>query len=57
MIVDFFSPIPNWARRKFDVLGEEVSPNRSLLSYRFDQSVFEAVRRSLQDELWLEKAP
>ena len=57
MIVDFFSPIPNWARRKFDVLGEEVSPNRSLLSYRFDQSVFEAVRRSLQDELWLERAP
>ncbi len=57
VIVDLFSPIPKWARRKFDVLGEEVSPNRSLLSYRFDQSVFQAVRRSLQDELWLEETP
>lgn len=55
VIVDLFSPIPQWARRKFDVLGEEISPSRSLLSYRFDQSVFETVRRSLQEELWLEE--
>jgi hypothetical protein len=53
IVVDFFSPLPRWARRKFDVLGEEVAPFRSLLSYRFTTTIGEAINSCLRDELWL----
>lgn len=53
VIVDFFSPIPRWALRKWDVLGEAVAPMRSLLAYRFPVPEFATVRRDLEDDLWL----
>jgi hypothetical protein len=53
VIVDFFSPVPLWAKRRWDVLGEEVPRNRSLFAYRFSEAEFEEVLRSLEGELWL----
>lgn len=53
IIVDFFSPIPRWALRKWDVLGETVAPLRSLFAYRFPVAEFVTVRRDLEDDLWL----
>jgi hypothetical protein len=53
VIVDFFSPIPLWARRRWDVLGEEVAPIKSLFAYRFSETEFVNVRQSLEAELWL----
>jgi hypothetical protein len=55
IIVDFRSPIRLWARRRWDVLGEEVSRHRSLLAYRFPEAEFADVRRTLQTELWLQE--
>lgn len=53
IVVDFFSPIPRWAQRRWDVLGEAVEPDRSLFAYRFPRAEFSAVRRDLEDDLWL----
>jgi hypothetical protein len=53
IVVDFFSPIPRWAQRRWDVLGEAVEPDRSLFAYRFPWAEFSAVRRDLEDDLWL----
>lgn len=53
ILVDFFSPVPLWARRRWDVLGEEIAPQRSLFAYRFQSNVFADVERTLQDDLWL----
>src|SRR5438445_8548354 len=53
IIVDLFSPIPRWARRRFDALGEEDAPIKSVLSYRFSQAIAEAVQRCLTEDLWL----
>jgi hypothetical protein len=53
VIVDFFSPVPLWARRRWDVLGEEVPRQRSLFAYRFPEAEFIDVQRTLSSELWL----
>ena len=55
VILDLFSPIPLWARRRWDVLGEEVARHRSLLAYRFLKAEFADVRRTLETELWLQE--
>jgi hypothetical protein len=55
VIVDFFSPVPLWARRRWDVLGEEVPRQRSLFSYRFPEAEFVDVQRTLSTELWLKE--
>jgi hypothetical protein len=53
VILDFFSPIPLWARRKWEVLGDEVPRDRSLFAFRFPAAEFAEVERSLRDELWM----
>lgn len=53
IVVDFFSPVPHWARRRWDVLGEEVPRQRSLFSYRFPEAEFVDVQRTFATELWL----
>lgn len=53
VLVDFFSPVPRWARRRWDVLGEEILRCGSLFSYRFPTEVFDDVRRTLHASLWL----
>lgn len=53
IIVDLFSPVPRWVRRKFDALGEEVAPLRSLMSYRFPDAITAAIDQCLRNELWL----
>lgn len=53
VVLDFFSPVPLWARRRWDVLGELVEPASSLFSYRFPVAEFEAERSFLKECLWL----
>jgi hypothetical protein len=53
VVVDILSPVPMWARRRWDVLGEEVLPYRSLFAYRFPEAEFVNVRQTLEGELWL----
>ena len=57
VIIDLFSPVPLWARRLWDVLGEEVPRSRSLFAYRFPAEVFADVERTLRDDLWLAERP
>ena len=56
ILVDFLSPIPLWARRRWDILGEEIAPTRSLFAYSFPTDVFADVERTLNSELWLTEA-
>lgn len=53
ILVDFFSPVPFWARRRWDVLGERIASHGSLFAYRFPANVFADVERTLQGDLWL----
>ena len=37
-ILDFYSPVPMWAQRRWDSIGRPVASSNSLFSYCFDQS-------------------
>jgi hypothetical protein len=52
-VIDFFSPIPMWARRRWDALGEPVESSRCLFSYKFGESEIEEEIRFLTEYLWL----
>jgi hypothetical protein len=53
VLVDFFSPVPLWARRRWDVLGEEIARSGSLFAYGFPIDMFADVERTLHCDLWL----
>jgi hypothetical protein len=55
--VDLFSPIPNWARRRLAVVGEELKPESSLLSYRFSPAEAATEEQFLQDFLFMQPDP
>jgi hypothetical protein len=52
-IVDFLSPVPQWARRRWDVIGELIEPQAGLFAYRFSDIDFAREQSYMEDELWL----
>lgn len=52
-ILDIFSPIPNWAQRRWDVIGERVANRGSLFSYRFSKSELAEEIAFAVNRLWL----
>lgn len=57
VILDFFSPVPMWARRRWDALGEPISEPGSLFSYCFMASEVEEEFRFAREHLWLAEMP
>lgn len=52
-VIDLFSPVPMWARRRWDAVGEPVESSGCLFSYKFGvDEVLEEVD-FLKDKLWL----
>lgn len=56
-IVEFLSPVPMWARRRWDAVGEPVTSAGSLFAYRFAESEIEEELQFLGQDLWLEALP
>lgn len=52
-IFDFFSPVPAWAQRQWDVIGEPVPNTGCLLAYQFTDKEAEEERRFARERLWL----
>jgi len=52
-VIDFFSPIPMWARRRWDALGEPVDSSGCLFSYKFGEDESEEEIGFLTQYLWL----
>jgi hypothetical protein len=51
---DFFFPLPSWARRRLGVVGEELSPEGCLMSFRVPVSEAQAEQAFLRDYLYFE---
>jgi hypothetical protein len=52
-VIDLFSPVPMWAKRRWDAVGEPVESSGCLFSYKFGvDEVLEEVD-FLKDKLWL----
>jgi len=53
VVLDLFSPVPMWARRRWDAVGEPVPSTGCLFSYRFRPTEIEEEIRFARDILWL----
>lgn len=54
-IVEFFSPVPMWARRRWDTIGEPVPCSGCLFAYRLAKTELEEELRFMHDALWLDE--
>ncbi len=55
VIFDFFSPVPRWARRRWDAVGRETPPSKCLLAYVFSDQHFESESKFAQERMWLQQ--
>jgi hypothetical protein len=53
VIIDFFSPIPAWARRRWDIVGSPSIPHNCLFSYTFRAKELEEEIKFIRDILWM----
>lgn len=56
-VIEFFSPVPMWARRRWDAIGEPVPRSGCLFAYKLAQAECAEEVRFVHDELWLEELP
>jgi len=54
-IIDLFSPIPKWARRRLAVVGSEVDPDGCLMSFRLAVSEVATEEKFLEEMLYLNR--
>lgn len=54
-VLEFLSPVPAWARRRWDAIGEPVPSAGSLFAYRIPKAEIDEERRFARDTLWLEE--
>jgi len=55
-IIDFFSPVPMWARKRFDYFGDPIEKHQCLFSYSFENEELLHQLKFIKDELWLLEA-
>lgn len=55
-VVQFFSPVPMWAQRRWDTVAEPIPPSGCLFAYRMRESELAEELRFAREELWLEQA-
>ena len=54
--IEFFSPVPMWAQRKWDAVGEPVHGSGYLFAYKFPESEISEELHFIRENLWLEEA-
>lgn len=52
-VLDFFSPLPIWAERRFIAVGSWVKAQQCLFSYSINEEEFSETTRFLKEYLWL----
>lgn len=55
-VLEFFSPVPMWARRRWDAVGEPVLGSGCLFAYRFTEGELLEELRFVREMLWLSEA-
>ncbi len=53
-VLEFFSPVPMWARRRWDAVGEPVPNSGGLFAYRLTEAELGEESRFAHDVLWLD---
>jgi hypothetical protein len=55
VVLQFFSPVPMWARRRWDAVGESVLGSGCLFAYRLSATEADEEVRFARQALWLEE--
>jgi hypothetical protein len=55
VLLELFSPVPAWARRRWDAIGEPVVVRGSLFAYRIPRAEIEEERQFAREGLWMEE--
>jgi hypothetical protein len=53
VVVSFFSPVPRWARMRWDIIGEPLEETGSLFSYVLASAEYEIEYQALTRDLWM----
>ena len=54
-LLDFFSPVPMWARRRWETIGEPVSAFGCLFSFKFSETVVSDEIAFAREYMWLKE--
>ncbi|MCA1623792.1 MAG: hypothetical protein LC778_08305 [Acidobacteria bacterium] len=54
-VVEFYSPLPMWATRRWDDMGEPITTTRGLFAYKFSADEISEEIKFMQQELWIEQ--
>lgn len=54
-VLEFLSPVPMWARRRWDAVGESIPRSGCLFAYRLPESELQEELRFVHKELWLDE--
>jgi hypothetical protein len=54
-VIEFFSPVPMWARRRWDAVGEPVPSSGCLFAYRLAKTELAEELRFVREVLWLDE--
>ena len=54
-IVEFYSPLPIWALRRWDIMGEPTRATSALFAYRFQDNEVSEETEFMRRRLWLEQ--
>ena len=54
-VLEFFSPVPMWARRRWDAVGEPVSASGCLFAYQLAEAELAEEMRFAHEALWLDE--
>ncbi len=55
VLLELFSPVPAWARRRWDAIGEPVPRTGCLFAYRIPKTEIDEERQFMREVLWLEE--
>ena len=55
VVLELFSPVPAWARRRWDAIGEPMTIKGCLFAYRIPGKELDEERRFAREALWLEE--
>lgn len=54
-VIQFFSPVPMWAQRRWDAIGEPIPASGCLFAYRLAEVEFVEETKFLRESMWLEE--
>lgn len=54
-LMEFFSPVPMWARRRWEAIGEPATASRCLFSFKFSETEIREELAFAEEYLWLRR--